>query len=573
VKAAQLRKGMFFNPDPYVKIVAIPSSGRSSSLASSSSSETTSLNLLNSNSNTYGYIREYKTSAAVNTCFPNWKSDSFVMVSRENDRILFEVKDKFVRTRPSINRFLGRVIIDVNSLIEKAKSNKGKCHSTHNLIKRFNNDNVTGSLTFSFCILTGANKYQHQSKKENHVVIPLLSDNKSRIETESISLKYQDESTKSLPNSSSTTSNCHEIAGCTNHASLLHFNSNSNQGVSNESNELNQLNEDDNNIKETRKLATKTSNAPISSTSSSTSSSDETNLNDEIELSENKNSRNSGLIGTNLHGSSSTSSSSSSTHSAASCGCDDNSATQPANTNSYPIVLSSSSSSASTSSNCSIANSIELANEQSSSRLISTPNEFESFIQNEQSSTTITTFDNQLESVALSVNVHDDKNETKDKCCIDNTSNLSPSSVIAKQKEGKLRELFDRNQSSAGGQIDIKDLQTGSLDRNRRGSNSNGTLQQSQNLTYKKFNNPSQFNINQSTKSNISTSNSCFNILSPITSFSNQIEPTFNNNNSSVVDENASQNIIKDEINCSKAQNQNKESFNSGLLIIILIYK
>jgi len=86
LKAAQLRKGMFFNPDPYVKIVVIPSSARSSPLASASlSSETTSLN-------TYGYVREYKTGAAVNTCFPNWKSDSFVIVSRENDRILLEVE-------------------------------------------------------------------------------------------------------------------------------------------------------------------------------------------------------------------------------------------------------------------------------------------------------------------------------------------------------------------------------------------------------------------------------------------------------------------------------------------------
>lgn len=582
VKAAQLRKGMFFNPDPYVKIVVIPSSARSSSLASSSSSsETTSLNSFNSNANTYGYVREYKTAAAVNTCFPNWKSDSFVIVSRENDRVLFEVKDKFVRTRPSINRFLGRVIIDVNSLIDKAKSNKGKCHSTHNLTKRFNSDNVTGSLTFAFCILTGANKYQHQSKKESQVLIP--SDNQIRngVEhTSSKSVNRQEENTKTLPNDSNMTSNVHNLNGivnCSNHRSLPDFNSNPNQATSNNCNQLNE-NILEKNMNETSKLATGTTNAPISSTSSSTSSSDETNLNDEIEMSDNKKSRNNGLISTNLHGSSSTSSSSSSTHSAASCECDVNSATQQANTNSYPIVLSSSSSSssASTSSNCSIANSIELVNEQSVPHLLSTPIEFDSIVQNEQSSTTITnnTMENQFESVALCVNVHSNLDQT-----IDMRSNMSPSSVVAKQRKGKLRELFDRKHSLAVSKSDVKDLQTSSLDRNKRCSNLNEIFEENQTTPNRKLTHELKKNFNASAKLNISTSNSCFNILLPNISSSNQIDSSCNNNtnNSAIENElicsNSSRNQLEDETRCSKVQKQNKESFNSGLLIIILIRK
>lgn len=46
-------------------------------------------------------------------------------MARENDKLLVEVKDKFARTKPSINRFLGRVLIDLNMLVEMARLSKG----------------------------------------------------------------------------------------------------------------------------------------------------------------------------------------------------------------------------------------------------------------------------------------------------------------------------------------------------------------------------------------------------------------------------------------------------------------
>lgn len=121
IKASQLRKGMFFNPDPYVKITVIPSAVA----ASSSSARNLRSNSAMSHHYQYGYAREYKTFIATNTCFPTWKNDNFIIVARENDRILFEVKDKFARTKPSINRFLGRVLLDINNLIERTKHTKG----------------------------------------------------------------------------------------------------------------------------------------------------------------------------------------------------------------------------------------------------------------------------------------------------------------------------------------------------------------------------------------------------------------------------------------------------------------
>ena len=151
---------MFFNPDPYVKITIVPSNHSvSSSISSSSSSSSAfSANLSSSifsgnssrpsSSMLHGYVREYKTFIATNTCFPVWKNEvkfrflvlisnstlglifgfflkNFIIVARENDRILFEVKDKFARTKPSINRFLGRVLVDIKTLIEKTKHTKG----------------------------------------------------------------------------------------------------------------------------------------------------------------------------------------------------------------------------------------------------------------------------------------------------------------------------------------------------------------------------------------------------------------------------------------------------------------
>lgn len=132
LKAAQLRKGMFFNPDPYVKVTIIPSVSQSTALnqtqisQSPASLQRTVLTPTSTTQTTlFGYAREYKTFVATNTCFPSWKNDNFVIVARETDRVLFEVKDKFARTKPSINRFLGRVLVDIQTLVEKSKLNKG----------------------------------------------------------------------------------------------------------------------------------------------------------------------------------------------------------------------------------------------------------------------------------------------------------------------------------------------------------------------------------------------------------------------------------------------------------------
>ncbi len=88
LKAAQLRKGVFFNPDPYLKISIISNENTASTNSSSSNSfispfilvsnQTTNImnfNNLNFTSNSSDYLTEYKTYVATNTCFPHWKNE------------------------------------------------------------------------------------------------------------------------------------------------------------------------------------------------------------------------------------------------------------------------------------------------------------------------------------------------------------------------------------------------------------------------------------------------------------------------------------------------------------------
>ena len=50
---------------------------------------------------------------------------SFEIIAHENDKLLIEVKDKFAKTKPTINRFLGRVQVDMRVILEKVQLTKG----------------------------------------------------------------------------------------------------------------------------------------------------------------------------------------------------------------------------------------------------------------------------------------------------------------------------------------------------------------------------------------------------------------------------------------------------------------
>ena len=46
-------------------------------------------------------------------------------MARDNEKILLEVKDKFAKTKPTINRFLGKVQVDMKLILEKLQLTKG----------------------------------------------------------------------------------------------------------------------------------------------------------------------------------------------------------------------------------------------------------------------------------------------------------------------------------------------------------------------------------------------------------------------------------------------------------------
>ena len=109
---------MFFNPDPYVKI-SLLTSGQNLVITSPS------IQSPESSTTTNGQNNVHKTFATINTCFPSWKNASFELIANQNDKLLIEVKDKFAKTKPTINRFLGRVQVDMKVILEKIQLTKG----------------------------------------------------------------------------------------------------------------------------------------------------------------------------------------------------------------------------------------------------------------------------------------------------------------------------------------------------------------------------------------------------------------------------------------------------------------
>lgn len=50
---------------------------------------------------------------------------SFEIIAHENEKLLIEVKDKFAKTKPTMNRFLGCVQVDMKKILEKIQLTKG----------------------------------------------------------------------------------------------------------------------------------------------------------------------------------------------------------------------------------------------------------------------------------------------------------------------------------------------------------------------------------------------------------------------------------------------------------------
>ncbi|XP_071386404.1 E3 ubiquitin-protein ligase HECW1-like [Centroberyx affinis] len=129
LQAMGLKKGMFFNPDPYLKLSIQP--GKHSIFPSLPH-----------------HGQEKRSGIVCNTVNPQWSTERFNFVSLPTDVLEIEVKDKFAKSRPIIKRFLGKLSVPVQRLLEKHAI--GDRVVSYSLGRRLPTDHVSGQLQFRF---------------------------------------------------------------------------------------------------------------------------------------------------------------------------------------------------------------------------------------------------------------------------------------------------------------------------------------------------------------------------------------------------------------------------------------
>ncbi|XP_064201617.1 E3 ubiquitin-protein ligase HECW1 [Anguilla rostrata] len=128
-QALGLKKGMFFNPDPYLKIAIHP--GKHSIFPALPH-----------------HGQEKRSGIVYNTVNPVWQRERFSFVSLPTDVLEIEVKDKFAKSRPIIKRFLGKLSMPVQRLLEKHAI--GDRVVSYTLGRRLPTEHVSGQLQFRF---------------------------------------------------------------------------------------------------------------------------------------------------------------------------------------------------------------------------------------------------------------------------------------------------------------------------------------------------------------------------------------------------------------------------------------
>ncbi|KAK7893279.1 hypothetical protein WMY93_022431 [Mugilogobius chulae] len=131
IAAVGLKKGMFFNPDPYLKMSILP--GKRSGLPKFTH-----------------HGQERRSSIIANTINPVWHGEKYTFVALMTDVLEIEVKDKFAKSRPIIKRFLGQLIIPVQRLLDGPAADDHPV--TYSLCRRLPTDHVSGHLHFRVSI-------------------------------------------------------------------------------------------------------------------------------------------------------------------------------------------------------------------------------------------------------------------------------------------------------------------------------------------------------------------------------------------------------------------------------------
>ncbi|XP_034417982.1 E3 ubiquitin-protein ligase HECW2 [Cyclopterus lumpus] len=126
LRSTGMKKGMFFNPDPYLKMSIHP--GKRSVFPIFSH-----------------HGQERRSAIIANTTNPVWHGEKYTFVALMTDILYIEVKDKFAKSRPIIKRFLGQLTIPVQRLIEKIP---GVQPVSFPLCRRLPTEHVSGHLQF-----------------------------------------------------------------------------------------------------------------------------------------------------------------------------------------------------------------------------------------------------------------------------------------------------------------------------------------------------------------------------------------------------------------------------------------
>ncbi|GIY11306.1 hypothetical protein CEXT_162782 [Caerostris extrusa] len=153
--ARNLKKGMFFNPDPYVKISIQPGKAEGVLLLPH-----------------HGQV--CRTTIAESTTQPCWPGQ-FEFIAYPSDILDFEVKDKFAKSRPIISRFLGKFSIQICLLLDQCTG--VPIEFTFSLCSKNPSDHVTGQLSFTFTLENGpVDPWTHIRQVHNPIYATDLSD-------------------------------------------------------------------------------------------------------------------------------------------------------------------------------------------------------------------------------------------------------------------------------------------------------------------------------------------------------------------------------------------------------------
>ncbi|XP_007895809.2 E3 ubiquitin-protein ligase HECW1 isoform X1 [Callorhinchus milii] len=146
--AVGLKKGMFFNPDPYLKISIQP--GKHSIFPVLPH-----------------HGQQKRSGIAYNTINPVWQREQHSFVSLPTDVLEIEVKDKFAKSRPIIKRFLGKLSTPVQRLLERHAI--GDRVVSYTLGRRLPTDHVSGQLQFRFEITSSIHQDDEDVSTNNEL--------------------------------------------------------------------------------------------------------------------------------------------------------------------------------------------------------------------------------------------------------------------------------------------------------------------------------------------------------------------------------------------------------------------